>query len=148
VNYQKINTQGISFAVDYRWRSENAKYAKVAVITGLSYSYLDVKSKGSQSLEGDAKLSNYALQNLKNQVCANVNFEFFHTLNVTLAGRYQQRVNYIDYFLLDAKFSYAIQRFNIYAEVNNLTDVQYIEAAAVPMPGRWVTLGLKWAWWK
>jgi vitamin B12 transporter len=26
--------------------------------------------------------------------------------------------------------------------------VQYIEAGAVPMPGRWVTLGLKWAWWK
>ncbi|KAA5537173.1 TonB-dependent receptor [Taibaiella lutea] len=148
VNYQKINTQGISFAVDYRWRSEDAKYAKVAIITGFSYSYLDVKSKGSQSLDGDAKLSNYALQNLRNQVCANANFEFFHTLNITLAGRYQQRVNYIDYFLLDAKVSYAIQRFNIYAEVNNLTDVQYIEAAAVPMPGRWVTLGLKWAWWK
>lgn len=148
VNYQKINTQGIAFAIDYRWRSEDAKYAKVAIITGLSYTYLDVKSKGSQSLEGDTKISNYALQNLRNQVCANVNFEFFHNINLTLTGRYQQRVNYIDYFLLDAKLSYAIRRFNIYAEVNNLTDVQYIEAAAVPMPGRWVTVGLKWAWWK
>ena len=77
-----------------------------------------------------------------------MNFEFFRNLNITFTGRYEQRVNYKDYTLLDAKVSYSLRKFSIYADVNNLTNVQYIEAAAVPMPGRWVTLGFKWAWWK
>lgn len=148
VNYQSINTQGISFSADYRWRSSDGPNAKLAIITGLSYTYLNVAANGSGSLDGTAKLSNYALQNLRNQLCGNINFEIYHNLNITLAGRYQQRVSYKDYFLVDAKVSYTLQRFSFYADVNNLTDVQYIEAGAVPMPGRWVTAGIKWAWWK
>ena len=148
VNYHKINTQGITFALDYRWRSDNAAKADFAVITGASYTYLNVKIKDDANAEGDAKISQYALQNLKNQFCANVNFEFFRNLNITFAGRYEQRINYKDYTLLDAKISYSLRKFSIYADVNNLTNVQYIEAAAVPMPGRWVSVGFKWAWWK
>jgi iron complex outermembrane receptor protein len=68
-------------------------------------------------------------------------------LNITVAARYQQRVSYTDYTLLDARISFTRSQFSIYADVNNIADVQYIEAGAVPMPGRWVTLGVKWAWW-
>lgn len=148
VNYHKINTQGITFSADYRWRSEATAKTAIAVITGLSYTYLGVKIKDDANTDGDAKISQYALQNLRNQLCANVNFEFFQKLNLTLAGRYEQRVNYKDYTLLDARVSYTLHKFSIYADVTNLTNVQYIEAAAVPMPGRWMTLGFKWAWWK
>lgn len=148
VNYHKINTQGITFSIDYRWRSKQDAKAGVAIITGASYTYLDVKTKDFVSEEGETKLSNYALQNLRNQFCANVNFEFFQKLNLTFAGRYQQRVSYKDYTVFDAKVSYTLRKFSIYVDVNNLTNVQYIEAGAVPMPGRWVSLGLKWAWWQ
>jgi vitamin B12 transporter len=148
VNYHKINTQGITFSIDYRWRSKEESKAGVAIITGASYTYLDVKTKDFVSEEGETKLSNYALQNLRNQFCANVNFEFFQKLNLTFAGRYQQRVSYKDYTVFDAKVSYTLRKFSIYVDVNNLTNVQYIEAGAVPMPGRWVSLGLKWAWWQ
>lgn len=149
VNYHRINTQGITFAVDYRWRSAKEAQTAVALITGISYTYLNA-AIADNITEGETgnKLSQYALQNLRHQFKANANFEFFHCLNVAVTARYQQRVSYTDYTLLDARVSYTHRRFNIYADINNLTNVQYIEAGAVPMPGRWVTVGLKWAWWK
>jgi len=148
LNYHKLNTQGITLSLDYRWRNASEAKAGVAVITGVSYTYLDVKIKDDASAENEGKLSAYALQNLRNQFAANVNFEFFQKLNLTLTARYQQRVSYKDYTLFDAKVSYTVHKFSIYAEANNLGDVQYIEAGAVPMPGRWMTLGVKWAWWQ
>jgi vitamin B12 transporter len=132
----------------YRWRSEQKANTAVALITGLSYTYLHSTINDDAPVgESEKKLSQYALQNLRHQLCANANFEFFHTLNITVAARYQQRVSFTDYTLLDARISFTRRQFNIYADVNNIADVQYIEAGAVPMPGRWVTLGIKWAWW-
>jgi len=148
-NFSQINTRGIALSADYRWRSPDESQAPVALITGLSYTYLDA-SISADAAAGDAKpvLSQYALEHLRHQLCANINAEFFHMLTVTVAARYQQRVSYKDYGLLDARIAYVHRRFSIYADVTNLTNVQYIETGAVPMPGRWVTLGLKWAWWQ
>jgi len=146
-NFHKIRTHGFTFAADYRWSQDNVQNPDVALITGLSYTYLQSSIVDEITETGEpAKLSRYALENLRHQLCANANFEFFRTLNVTVAARYQQRVNYRDYTLLDTRISFTQKRYSIYADVTNLTNEQYIEAGAVPMPGRWVTLGFKWAW--
>lgn len=147
-NFHKINTQGIALSIDYRWRNEQKAQTSVALITGLSYTYLHATINDDiPAGETQKKLSQYALQNLRHQLCANANFEFFHMLNITVAARYQQRVSYTDYTLLDARISFTQKQFNIYADINNIGNVQYVEAGAVPMPGRWVTIGVKWAWW-
>lgn len=149
LNFHKINTLGITFSIDYRWRNTAAAQTPFALITGLSYTYLESSIKDDAADAAEAgRLSQYALENLRHQLCARVNAELFHRINLSIAARYQQRVNYKDYTLLDARLAYTAKRFSIYADVNNLGDVQYIEAGAVPMPGRWVTLGFKWAWWQ
>ncbi len=149
MNFHKINTQGITFSADYRWRNTEGAAAAFAIISGISYTYLHAKiTDKADDPETTPTLSRYALENLRHQFCANANMEFFRMFTLTLAARYQQRVNYKDYTLLDARLAFTHKRFSIYADVTNLGDVQYIEAGAVPMPGRWVTLGLKWAWWK
>lgn len=149
MNFHKINTQGITLSADYRWRNTEDAAASFAIISGLSYTYLHAAiADNVQTPETAPKLSRYALENLRHQFCANANMEFYRMFTLTLAARYQQRVNYKDYTLFDMRFAFTHRRFSIYADVTNLGDVQYIEAGAVPMPGRWVTLGLKWAWWK
>lgn len=148
-NFHRINTQGITLAADYRWRDESQAGPTFAIITGISYTYLrpSIVDEATGN-EADAKLSRYALENLRHQLCANANIELFRMLNITLAARYQQRVNYRDYTLLDTRIAFTQKHYSIYADVTNITDVQYIEAGAVPMPGRWVTLGFKWGIWK
>ncbi len=145
VNYQNINTQGITLAVDYRWAEQVARPV-FAMITGISYTYLNLDVVEKPDGEGNM-LSHYVLDNLRHQLCAHANLEFFRMFNLTVAARYQQRVNYKDYTLLDARVSFTRSRFNIYLDVTNLGNVHYEEAGVVPLPGRWVTLGLKWAWW-
>ncbi len=44
---------------------------------------------------------------------------------------------------MDARLSFRQEHYSIYADGANLFNVQYIEAGAVPMPGRWLTLGIK-----
>jgi len=146
LNFHTIHTQGITLAADYRWRSESGADAPLGLITGLSYTYLHSAIRDEASPGDRQKLSRYALEYLRHQFCANINAEFFRSLTLTLTGRYQQRINYRDYALLDLRLAYTRRTFSVYADVTNLTNVQYIEAGAVPMPGRWVTIGLKWAW--
>ncbi len=146
VNYHKINTHGITLAVDYRWSEAQQKNPDFALITGISYTYLNLNMLSEQGVAED-KMSLYAIENLRHQVCANANFEFLRMFNLTLAARYQQRVNYKDYILLDARISFTRSQFNIYLDVTNIGNTQYAEQGAIPLPGRWVTLGVKWAWW-
>lgn len=148
VNFHKINTQGFTLSGDYRWRNAEDNASAVALITGLSYTYLQSSIKKEHNATEQEQLSRYALENLRHQFCANANLEFFRMLNITLAARYQQRVNYKDYTLLDTRIAFTRKAYSIYADVTNITDVQYIEAGAVPMTGRWVTIGFKWAWWQ
>lgn len=146
VNYQRLNTHGITAAADYRWSDAQQRNPDFALITGVSYTYLNMGIDAAPQ-DGEQKLSLYALENLRHQFCANANLEFFRMFNLTFAARYQQRENYRDYTLLDARLSFTRRQFNIYFDVTNLGDTRYVEAGVVPMPGRWMTLGIKWAWW-
>ena len=45
------------------------------------------------------------------------------------------------YTVIDAKLNYHFPTLTVYAQATNLTDAQYNEAGAVPMPTRWLSLG-------
>ena len=66
---------------------------------------------------------------------------FFKHLQLDLNGRYQQRISLNDYTLLDGRIAYLFPHWNISFDVNNILDTQYKELGAVPLPGRWYTLG-------
>jgi iron complex outermembrane receptor protein len=54
-----------------------------------------------------------------------------------------QRIEQPLYQVVDAKILVPIKsKWTVFAEGNNLTNTQYVEAGFVQMPGRWFKLGL------
>lgn len=143
-NFQKVKTPGISFSADYRLlKPKNEK--GISILAGLSYTWLNPKIE--KQADQNFSYSQYALENLKNQLVARLNLGFLKHYNIGLTGRYEQRVNYKDYLIVDAKVTGQWGDFQVNIALNNLTNVTYIEAGAYPLPGRWMSLGLKWELW-
>src|SRR5690606_2248952 len=138
-NFQQINTQGYTFSADLRPFGNDSQTRKFNLRGNLAYTHLDPEFR--KTSEQEEKLSRYALESLRNQLTATVNFEFFSRFNVTLAARHCERINYKAYTLLDSRVEFRSKYYSLYADATNLTDVTYIEAGAVPMPGRWYNLG-------
>lgn len=137
-NFQRADMTGFSLNSGYNTIfSDGSLFNSFGVNAG--YNYL------SPSFKGDAittKISRYVIESLRHQFTANVRTDIRH-FSVSAAARYCMRVNYKDYTLLDARIAYRQPRYQVYADVNNLLDVTYVEAGAVPMPGRWITVGGK-----
>lgn len=139
-NYSNVNTNGFTISTDYHLIKSTIKQAVNDLRVGASYTNLDPSIKTTLST---AKLSRYALESLRNQLSGTINAGFYNLISLTLAARYNERINYKNYTIVDARISLKQKHYSIYANVANLFNVQYIEAGAVPMPGSWFTLGLK-----
>lgn len=139
-NFGQVNTTGITINADYKLKNLAATDAVSSLRLGTSYTNLDPTYKTTVAR---AKYSRYALESLRNQLSGTVNAEFYNLIALTLTTRYNQRINYKDYTVMDARLAFKQKKYSIYADGANLFNVQYIEAGAVPMPGSWFTLGVK-----
>ncbi|MBS4056643.1 MAG: TonB-dependent receptor [Bacteroidales bacterium] len=54
----------------------------------------------------------------------------------------KQTIAYEPLWLLDARISWSLKRWKVFASVSNLLDNPYFDIANVQMPGRWVSAGL------
>lgn len=135
-NFQQINTNGYTFSGDYRIM-KNSNLAPT-LIAGLAYTYLDPKVKTEAG-----KISRYAIESLRQQVAGRLNMKLHNGFAFTVGARYCQRVNYKDYTLIDGRLSFERNRYNIYLDSSNMFNATYVEAGAVPMPGRWYTMGVR-----
>lgn len=95
----------------------------------------------------DTKQSKYVLEALHHQLIAGINYGY-KGLKLQVNARAIERFLNRPYILLDARVAYEIKGFDIYADVANILNAQYVEAGAVPMPPRWFTIGLKYRWEK
>jgi vitamin B12 transporter len=138
-NFSEIKTHGISFMADYRLF--DPKQSFFTMLVGLSYTWLHLQIAPSAKSD---KISQYALENLRNQLAARLDMRYKNQYEFALTGKYQQRINSKSYTVLDARIAFSAKRYKIYTDFNNITNVTYIEAGAVPMVGRWMTLGVKW----
>jgi vitamin B12 transporter len=107
---------------------------------GASYTNLDPKVKTTIT---DANFSRYALESLRNQLSGTATAGFSNLIDLTVTARYNERISYKSYTVLDARLSFKQKKYNVYLDGANLFNVQYIESGAVPMPGSWLTLGIK-----
>ena len=138
-NFSKIKTHGISFMADYRLLEAPGSF--FTMLAGVSYTWLHLQIAPSAKSD---KISQYALENLKDQLAARISLRYKEQYEFTLTGKYQQRVKSKSYTLLDSRLAFSGKHYKIYADLNNITNVTYIEAGAVPMVGRWMTVGLNW----
>ncbi|HWW40318.1 TonB-dependent receptor plug domain-containing protein [Pedobacter sp.] len=138
-NFSQVNTKGFTLSADYTLKTMETD-ALSRFRLGASYTNLDPSFKTTLAT---ANFSRYALESLRNQLSGTLNAEFYNLVGVTLTARYNQRINYKDYTVLDTRITFKQKHYSIYADGANLFNVQYIEAGAVPMPGSWFTLGIK-----
>ncbi|WP_432711075.1 TonB-dependent receptor plug domain-containing protein [Pedobacter sp.] len=139
-NFSEVNTKGLTLSADYSLKQQNASAVLSQLRVGAAYTYLDPSFKTTLAA---AAFSRYALESLRNQLSGTVHADVYHTFGITLTARYNERINYKSYTVLDARLAYKQAKYSIYADGANLLNVQYIEAGAVPMPGSWFTLGVK-----
>lgn len=132
-NVGSLRTTGVNASFDYRLKSNKNDWK-----FKLAYTYLSPKMEGL----AEDNSSKYKIENFRHQL---VNILQWSNANFTalIANRYNERISYKDYFLTDLRVSYQHKKFNYYIDAQNIFDKTYIEAGAVPMPGRWFSVGIK-----
>lgn len=106
-----------------------------------SYNYLNPKEMSY----AENVTSSYVIQSLKHQALLRVLYQV-NTLDFSLGARWIKRELNKPYFISDLRVGYNLSKWNFYVEGTNLLNQSYKETAAVPMPGRWYTLGLRYHW--
>jgi vitamin B12 transporter len=139
-NFSEVTSKGFTLSADYRVKGVNENDALNNLRVGASYTNLNPSFKATIA---NANFSRYALESLRNQLSATLTAGLYHVLDLTLAARYCERINYKSYTVMDTRLNFKQKNYSIYADAANLFNVQYIESGAVPMPGTWLTLGLK-----
>ena len=130
-NVGDMNLKGVEVEFSHRpvdWFSYSA-----------GYTFIDNK----RETEGYA-LSKYALENLKHQLVGKVEARFLKYFSNQLIYRYNQRLDFLSYHLLDYKISFKRNGLDIYGLINNVTNTQYGEVALVPLPKRWFHVGISY----
>ncbi|QTV05276.1 TonB-dependent receptor plug domain-containing protein [Faecalibacter bovis] len=106
---------------------------------GVSYSYLDPKFINS----AEEYNSKYKIESLKHQFIATINYEMNNT-SITFANRYYTRYSYKSYWISDIRINHIIKdKFSVYVDAQNLFNTVYNEVGAIPMPGRWISFGVR-----
>ena len=132
-NAAKHRTKGVNASVKYRIGEDKVRWQ-----FGLAYTYLSPELKHNEGVN----ISKYSLENLKHQLINTVGFSY-SDFSINLTNRFNERLSYKSYWVSDIRMSYDFKKYNFYVDALNLFDTTYIEAGAVPMPGRWFTVGVK-----
>ncbi len=136
-NFSKNRVHGASASANYRLTDPTSPRSWMA---GLSYTWLS-PSAGTPAQPGI--VSKYAIESLRHQAVANLRFTM-GAFSATAAVRFNERINYKSYFVGDMRIAYRFKPFHVYLDAQNIFDITYIEASAVPMPGRWFSLGINY----
>ena len=135
-NFQVLNTSG--WTLQTILNSPDGWLAAHNANLNLSYTYLNQTVQAS-----DDMISKYAIEILRHQFTGTFHISVVKGMDVTVSGRYLQRVNGNDYTVADLRLSYAWKQWQIFADANNILDTQYKETGTILMPGRWFNLGLR-----
>jgi vitamin B12 transporter len=146
-NFTSLNTLGAHLDGQY---SCSWNKSKITLYTGYTFLNPEIgKVADANKVDWNAQ---YAINALKHQWVVRAMAEFSERWNIMLGSRLLSRLNagkIVDgykrshYQLIDASLSYKSKNFRIYLDVNNLFDIKYIESGVVPLPGSWLTLGIK-----
>ncbi|RZL46299.1 MAG: TonB-dependent receptor, partial [Pedobacter sp.] len=104
----------------------------------LGYSYLDSEFKDINS----QLAFKYLISSLKHQVTNTVDFRYAN-FSVLLATRFNERMSGPSYWINDLRLSQSVDKFTLFLDAKNIFDTTYNEIGAIPLPSRWMSLGVK-----
>lgn len=87
------------------------------------------------------QLSRYVYDYLKHQVVASVSLQYTKKINHTIYYRYLERLSYPTAHVVDTRISYREKKWNIWAQMDNLTGTEYYLSRNVKMPTGWFRMG-------
>ena len=106
------------------------------VMSAIGYVYL----QGDNRI--DSPISRYALDLITHQLNVGLDYQFSSNTNLTLNYRYVDRLTLDNYSIVDTRLTHRSSSVEMSVFANNLFDKEYTETNLVPMPGRWIGLGL------
>jgi len=135
VNLTEVNSTGLELDVQY----SNFKANNIFNLNNIQLSYSYINSNKNTS----GYLSKYVLNHHRHQIIAGINQNLFlEGLSYTLKFRYKDRPEYENQFLLDGRLSWKKERIEIFLDGTNLLNKIYEDYSFIPMPGRWMKIGL------
>jgi len=137
MNIADVNTNGfeIGFSINPQQLFNKIPLHKF----GVGYTYLN-QDKSTAQLQ-----SRYVLDYLKHQLIINISNPLFFNIEQSWFLRYEDRVNVESNFLVDTQLAYKINSFDIFIKATNLFNKSYKDITGLPLPGRWITAGLKFS---
>ncbi|RZK13602.1 MAG: TonB-dependent receptor, partial [Flavobacterium sp.] len=133
-NIGDLQTNGFNVRSNYNF----AVAEKSKININLAYTYLDSKFTGINS----QLAFKYLISSLKHQVTNTVDFRYAN-FSVLLATRFNQRMSGPSYWINDARLSQSVKKFTFFVDAQNIFDTTYTEIGAIPLPSRWLSLGVK-----
>jgi iron complex outermembrane receptor protein len=130
-NLTELNTTGIESSIETNFNNFFIRNLK------LSYTYLDLQ-RNAVNLQ-----SKYILDNLKHQAVIGVDHYSILGIVFSWKFRYENRVNLENIFLADLRISKSLNYFDFFVNASNLFNKAYSDFDQVPLPGRWISAGLK-----
>ena len=151
-NHAKIDKKGVETNLQFNLKELLGQSLPFQSLN-LGYLYLD------QNLVDDELISNYTLNHLRHKFTANLQHDVVRNLSMTWNFRWQERTgSYLKYVesqptevtpykpfsLLDVKVNYQMHNLNLFANINNVFDTQYLDLGNLPQPGIWMMMGLSY----
>lgn len=133
VNFGRNKMQGLYIRTQQEFDFGNQRSLSYT----FSYNYLH---PDIATLPGDQ--SKYVLESLKHQFIAGIHYRL-KRLSLQAENRWLKRELAGGYDVADIRINYQWPRFILYSEVSNLFNAEYREAGAVPMPLRWISVGIR-----
>ena len=130
LNVNHIQTDGMEFSSAYIGKGIINKIS-------LDYTYIDMKLQQSENYK-----SYYTLTNLKHQFIVKAILKLPQHLILAVSFKHIERVNMVDYQLLDTRLSWIHKGVSAYIDASNILDKSYVETGYVQMPGRWLSAGV------
>lgn len=129
-NIATVNTTGFETGIQVKFKSLHGSFGLL---------WLDTKTSESTA-------SFYILSHARFMVNGNI---IYNTRWFSLSATYiyKQRVNLADYFLLGTKAELFVLKHKggIFIEAQNLFNISYSDLLGAPMPGRWLSAGIRYA---
>ena len=132
-NISKIKTTGFELSLEYNLNVSFINYVS------FGYTYLN-SDKESESFD-----SRYFLEYLRHQAVIKINNDLPFSIDQSWSLRYEDRLNYADYFIVDTKISRAYDNFVFGLSANNLFDNEYIDISGIMLPGRWIKAEIRYS---
>ena len=151
-NHSKVNKKGVETNLQFDLK-EILGHRLPFHSLNLGYLYLD------QNMVDDELISNYTLNHLRHKFTANLQHDVVRNLSMTWNFRWQERTgSYLKYVeaqpteitrykpfsLLDLKVNYQLRNINLYTNINNVFNTEYLDLGNLPQPGIWVMMGLSY----